>query len=92
MSEQANRSFRHAHDRDASIRGILTMLGEVTPHHVVAYQTHDEACTAAHLCELSVVALRARGCAGAVIDGGCRDVEELRMVEARRCGAQARRR
>jgi 4-hydroxy-4-methyl-2-oxoglutarate aldolase len=64
-------------DGDASIRGILTMLGEVTAHHVVVYQTHDEACTAAHLGELSVVALRARGCAGAVIDGGCRDIEEI---------------
>jgi 4-hydroxy-4-methyl-2-oxoglutarate aldolase len=64
-------------DRDASIRGILTMLGEVTAHHVLVYQTHDEACTAAHLGELSVVALRARGCAGAVIDGGCRDIEEI---------------
>jgi regulator of RNase E activity RraA len=64
-------------DRDASIRGILTMLGEVTAHHVVVYQTHDDACTAAHLGELSVVALRARGCAGAVIDGGCRDIEEI---------------
>jgi regulator of RNase E activity RraA len=64
-------------DRDASIRGILTMLGEVTAHHIVVYQTHDDACTAAHLGELSVVALRARGCAGAVIDGGCRDIEEI---------------
>lgn len=64
-------------DRDASIRGILTMLGEVTAHHVVVYQTHDKECTAAHLGELSVVALRARGCAGAVIDGGCRDIEEI---------------
>lgn len=64
-------------DRDASIRGILTMLGEVPAHHVVVYQTHDEGCTSAHLGELSVVALRARGCAGAVIDGGCRDIEAI---------------
>jgi 4-hydroxy-4-methyl-2-oxoglutarate aldolase len=64
-------------DRDTSIRGILTMLGEVTAHHVVVYQTNDEECTAAHLGELSVVALRVRGCAGAVIDGGCRDIEEI---------------
>jgi 4-hydroxy-4-methyl-2-oxoglutarate aldolase len=64
-------------DRDASIRGILTMLGEVTAHHVVVYQTHDDACTAAHLGELSVVALCARGCVGAVIDGGCRDVDGI---------------
>lgn len=64
-------------DRDASIRGILTMLGEAPAHHVVVYQTHDEACTSAHLGELSVVALRARGCAGAVIDGGCRDIDAI---------------
>ena len=64
-------------DRDASIRGILTMLGEVPAHHVVVYETHDEKRTAAHLGELSVVSLRTRGCAGAVIDGGCRDVEEI---------------
>lgn len=62
-------------DRDSSIRGILTMFGEVPAHHVVVYQTHDEACTAAHLGELSTVSLAARGCAGAVIDGGCRDIE-----------------
>ena len=53
------------------------MLGEAPAHHVVVYQTHDEACTSAHLGELSVVALRARGCAGAVIDGGCRDLEAI---------------
>lgn len=64
-------------DHDASIRRILTMLGEVPAGHVVVYQTHDEGCTAAHLGELSAVSLRARGCAGAVIDGGCRDVDHI---------------
>ena len=68
-------------DRDASIRGILTMFGEVPAHHVVVYQTHDEACTAAHLGELSAVSLRARGCAGAVIDGGCRDIDHILAEE-----------
>lgn len=68
-------------DRDASIRGILTMFGEVPAYHVVVYQTHDEACTAAHLGELSAVSLRARGCAGAVIDGGCRDIEHILAEE-----------
>lgn len=62
-------------DRDASIRGILTMLGEVPAHHVVVYQTHDRGSAAAHLGELSATSLLARGCAGAVIDGGCRDIE-----------------
>src|SRR5436309_15422059 len=64
-------------DRDASIRGILTMFGEVPAHHVVVYQTHDEGSTAAHLGELSAISLRARGCVGAVIDGGCRDIEPI---------------
>ncbi len=68
-------------DRDASIRGILTMFGEVPAHHVVVYQTHDEASTAAHLGELSAISLRARGCVGAVIDGGCRDIEIILTEE-----------
>jgi regulator of RNase E activity RraA len=68
-------------DRDASIRGILTMFGEVPAHHVVVYQTHDEASTAAHLGELSAISLRARGCVGAVIDGGCRDIEIILAEE-----------
>jgi 4-hydroxy-4-methyl-2-oxoglutarate aldolase len=68
-------------DRDASIRGILTMFGEVPAHHVVVYQTHDEARTSAHLGELSAIALRARGCVGAVIDGGCRDIDLILAEE-----------
>jgi len=61
------------HDYDRSIRLLLEMLGAVPPGHVVVYQTNDR--TAAHLGELSVTSLAARGCAGAVIDGGARDVE-----------------
>ncbi len=59
-------------DYDASIRKTLAMLGAIPPGHVAVYQTHD--CSSAHLGELSVTSLKARGCAGAVIDGGCRDV------------------
>lgn len=62
-------------DYDASMRKILDMLGKVPPHHVAVYQTHDTA--SAHLGELSVTSLKMRGCAGAVIDGGCRDVERI---------------
>jgi 4-hydroxy-4-methyl-2-oxoglutarate aldolase len=58
---------------DTSIRGVLTMLGEVPAGYVVVYQTHDT--SSAHLGELSVTSLKGRACAGAVIDGGCRDVE-----------------
>jgi 4-hydroxy-4-methyl-2-oxoglutarate aldolase len=60
---------------DESIRSVLAMLGEVPAEHVVVYQTHDA--SNAHLGELSVTSLKGRGCAGAVIDGGCRDVDYI---------------
>lgn len=62
-------------DYDHSIRKVLAMLGSVPPGHVALYQTHDRA--SAHLGELSVISLKARGCAGAVIDGGCRDIDYI---------------
>jgi regulator of RNase E activity RraA len=49
------------------------MLGTVPPGHVAVYETNDTA--SAHLGELSVTSLKTRGCAGAIIDGGCRDVD-----------------
>ncbi len=61
--------------REDSIGGILTMLGAIPSGHVALYQPHDDA--AAHLGELSVTSLLARGCSGAVIDGGCRDVGHI---------------
>jgi len=48
-------------------------LGAVPEHHVAVYQTNDR--ISAHLGELSVTSLKARGARGAVIDGGCRDVD-----------------
>jgi 4-hydroxy-4-methyl-2-oxoglutarate aldolase len=60
-------------DYDQSVRGTLAMLGSVPAGHVVVYQTNDT--ETAHLGELSVVSLASRGAVGAVIDGGCRDVE-----------------
>jgi 4-hydroxy-4-methyl-2-oxoglutarate aldolase len=63
------------HDYDASIRLVLEMLGSVPPGHVAVYQTNDGA--SAHLGELSVTSLAARGCAGAVIDGGVRDADYI---------------
>jgi 4-hydroxy-4-methyl-2-oxoglutarate aldolase len=60
-------------DYDESLRATLEMLGAVPPGHVAVYQTHGD--RSAHLGELSVTSLKSRGCAGAVIDGGCRDVE-----------------
>ncbi len=61
------------HDYDTSIRLILEMLGSVPPGHVAVYQTNDR--ESSQLGELSVTSLRTRGCAGAVLDGGCRDVD-----------------
>jgi 4-hydroxy-4-methyl-2-oxoglutarate aldolase len=61
------------HDYDTSIRRILEMLGSVTPRSVAVYQTNDR--SSAHLGELSVTSLASRGCVGAVIDGGARDIE-----------------
>jgi 4-hydroxy-4-methyl-2-oxoglutarate aldolase len=62
-------------DYEVSIRKILTMLGAVPAHHVAVYQCNDR--SAAHLGELSVTSLKARGCAGAIIDGGCRDIDYI---------------
>jgi 4-hydroxy-4-methyl-2-oxoglutarate aldolase len=60
-------------DYDTSVRRMLDMLGQVPTGHVAVYQTNDR--DSAHLGELSVTSLKARGCAGAVIDGGCRDID-----------------
>jgi regulator of RNase E activity RraA len=66
---------RPGRDYDESIRVILEMLGSVPPGHVAVYQTNDN--VAAHFGELSATSLAARGCAGAVIDGGTRDAEYI---------------
>jgi 4-hydroxy-4-methyl-2-oxoglutarate aldolase len=63
------------HEYDTSIRKILAMLGEVPGGHVAVYQTNDR--ESAHFGELSAASLAARGCAGVVLDGGCRDVDYI---------------
>ncbi|WP_254546839.1 RraA family protein [Halomarina pelagica] len=62
-------------DYDENIERFLRMLGDAPEHGVVAYETNDE--EAAHLGELSTTALAARGCRGAVVDGGVRDVRRI---------------
>ena len=57
---------------DGAIRKVLSMLGDVPEGHVAVYACGQD--VAAHLGELSVTSLKARGVAGCVLDGGCRDV------------------
>jgi regulator of RNase E activity RraA len=57
---------------DAALRKVLAMLGEVPAGHVAVYACGQD--VSAHLGELSVTSLKARGAAGCVLDGGCRDV------------------
>ena len=66
-------------DYDESIRATLQMLGAVPAGHVAIYQANGE--PSAHLGELSVTSLKSREVAGAVIDGGCRDVEFILREE-----------
>jgi regulator of RNase E activity RraA len=63
-------------DYDQALRKVLRMLGEVPPGHVAVYACEQD--VAAHLGELSVTSLKARGVAGCVLDGGCRDVSFVR--------------
>jgi regulator of RNase E activity RraA len=61
---------------DEAIRKVLTMLGDVPEGHVAVYACEQD--VSAHLGELSVASLKARGVAGCVLDGGCRDVAFIR--------------
>ena len=59
-------------DHDEALRKVLRMLGEVPEGHVAVYACAQD--VSAHLGELSVTSLKARGVAGCVLDGGCRDI------------------
>lgn len=63
-------------DYDRAIRKVLAMLGDVPAGHVAVYACEQD--VSAHLGELSVTSLKARGVAGCVLDGGCRDVRFIR--------------
>jgi regulator of RNase E activity RraA len=61
-----------ARSYDSAIRKVLAMLGDVPTGHVAVYACEQD--VSAHLGELSVTSLGARGVAGCVLDGGCRDI------------------
>ena len=58
---------------EPSIRRILELLGAVPSGYVAVYATNDRSC--AQFGELSATSLAARGAAGVVLDGGCRDLD-----------------
>ena len=58
---------------EPSLRRILEVLGAVPAGHVAIYATADD--ESAQFGELSATSLAARGVAGVVLDGGCRDVD-----------------
>jgi 4-hydroxy-4-methyl-2-oxoglutarate aldolase len=59
-------------DYDVALKKVLAMLGDVPAGQVAVYACEHD--VSAHLGELSVTSLKARGVAGCVLDGGCRDV------------------
>jgi 4-hydroxy-4-methyl-2-oxoglutarate aldolase len=59
-------------DPEQNIRAILEMLGDTPQKAVLMYDTNDE--DSAHIGELTTTALQKRGCRGAVVDGGARDI------------------
>ncbi len=59
-------------DYEDALRRVLRMLGEVPAGAVAVYACAQD--VSAHLGELSVTSLKARGVAGCVLDGGCRDI------------------
>ena len=54
------------------------MLSRVPTGHVLVMQPNDN--SVAHMGELSAEALTLRGVLGAVIDGGCRDVDRVNCI------------
>jgi len=62
-------------DKDTLLIPWMKMLEAVTPGCVIVTQPHDH--QNAHFGELSSHAAKIHGCQGAVIDGGCRDIDYI---------------
>ena len=61
--------------RDDYFLPFLQMLGDLKPGHVIVSQPNDT--LTAHLGELSAETAQHLGARGAVIDGGCRDIDYI---------------
>ena len=68
----------HNHDAHETLLAWTEMLSRVPAGHVLVMQPNDS--SVAHMGELSAEALTLRGVLGAVIDGGCRDVDRVNSI------------
>lgn len=68
----------HQHDAHETLLAWTAMLSRVPAGHVLVMQPGDS--SVAHMGELSAEALSLRGVLGAVIDGGCRDVDRVNRI------------
>lgn len=66
------------HDAHETLLAWTAMLSRVPAGHVLVMQPNDS--DVAHMGELSAEALSLRGVLGAVIDGGCRDVDRVNAI------------
>jgi 4-hydroxy-4-methyl-2-oxoglutarate aldolase len=66
------------HDAHETLLAWTAMLSRVPADHVLVMQPNDN--IVAHMGELSAEALTLRGVLGAVIDGGCRDVDRINSI------------
>ncbi|WP_164156085.1 RraA family protein [Sandarakinorhabdus rubra] len=66
------------HDPHETLLAWTAMLSRVPAGHVLVMQPNDS--DVAHMGELSAEALTLRGVLGAIIDGGCRDVDRVNAI------------
>lgn len=66
------------HDPHETLLAWTAMLSRVPAQHVLVMQPNDS--QIAHMGELSAEALTLRGVLGAIIDGGCRDVDRVNQI------------
>jgi 4-hydroxy-4-methyl-2-oxoglutarate aldolase len=66
------------HDPHETLLAWTGMLSRVPAQHVLVMQPNDN--SVAHMGELSAEALTLRGVLGAIIDGGCRDVDRINSI------------
>jgi 4-hydroxy-4-methyl-2-oxoglutarate aldolase len=64
-------------DRVAARLKALEMLASVPAHHVAVFEANDGGGFSSHVGEVHATSLQARGAAGTITEGGCRDTEQV---------------